>query len=242
VAVASSIEDMPPSWQVPRRPRYGRRDRLEAVRNSLLATYFDQLRRPARTVYVLDTSGSMAGDRLAQLKAALAGLTGADASLSGQFDRFHGREQVTMLPFDTRPGTPTAFDVPEQDPQPVLDRIRAYAGGLTARGNTALYDALVSAYDVLRAESAAAYLRQLPPDLAAVPVFPVLVGGGRRPAERGGDGDRRPGLRRARPVAGRRVRGDPGVPVTCCLRNLYLFHLPRGCLSRMGIESDQKLV
>jgi Ca-activated chloride channel homolog len=84
----------------------------------------------------------------------------------------------------------------------VLDRIRAYADGLTARANTALYDALVSAYDVLRAESPAdpdritsvvlltdgeantgrgladftAHLRQLPPDLAAVPVFPVLVG------------------------------------------------------------------
>ena len=98
--------------------------------------------------------------------------------------------------------TPTTFDVPEQDQQPVLDRIRAYGDGLTAHGNTALYDALVSAYEVLRAESAAdpdritsvvlltdgeantgrglddftAYVRQLPPGLAAVPVFPVLVG------------------------------------------------------------------
>jgi Ca-activated chloride channel homolog len=62
--------------------------------------------------------------RLAQLRAVLARVTGADGSLSGRFDRFHGREQVTMLAFDTRPGTPTTFDVSERDQRPVLDRIR----------------------------------------------------------------------------------------------------------------------
>jgi hypothetical protein len=71
----------------------------------------------------------------AQLRAALAGLTGADGPLSGRFDRFHGREQVTMLPFDTRPGTPTTFDVPGRTSG------RCWTG-------SALYDALVSAYDV----------------------------------------------------------------------------------------------
>ena len=48
---------------------------------------------------MLDTSGSMEGDeRIGALRRALAGLAGADASLTGQFRRFRGREQVTLLP------------------------------------------------------------------------------------------------------------------------------------------------
>jgi Ca-activated chloride channel family protein len=35
------------------------------VVDALLTSYFDKLRRPSRTIYVLDTSGSMAGDRIA---------------------------------------------------------------------------------------------------------------------------------------------------------------------------------
>src|SRR5262249_49503593 len=106
------------------------------------------LRRPARTIYLLDVSGSMKGPRLAALQAALLGLTGADRSLAGQFARFNGREQVIFLPFSTAPGSPTRFDLPEQDLQPTFDQIRAATRALTASGDTALYDALDRGYDL----------------------------------------------------------------------------------------------
>lgn len=172
------------------------------VVNNLISAYFNKLRRPPRTVYVLDTSGSMAGDRIAGLKAALADLTGADPVLANQFTQFRDREQVIMLPFNTVPGTPTIFDVPDQNPRPVLDQIGRYANGLTTGGNTAMYDALVAAYGLIGQQNTTdperidsivvltdgetntgrdltaftEFYHQLPAGLAAVPVFPVLFG------------------------------------------------------------------
>jgi Ca-activated chloride channel homolog len=72
--------------------------------NELIHAYDDTLRRPGRTVYILDTSGSMAGPRIVGLKRALAALTGADTSLTGQFSQFQTEEQITFLPFNTAPG------------------------------------------------------------------------------------------------------------------------------------------
>lgn len=60
-----------------------------SVADGLLHSYENELRRPSRTVYVLDTSGSMDGDRLARLKRALTDLTGD----------FREREAVTLMPF-----------------------------------------------------------------------------------------------------------------------------------------------
>lgn len=172
------------------------------VINDLLAAYNSGLRRPARTVYILDTSGSMAGSRIAGLKAALAYLTGADTSLTGQLSQFQEREQVIILPFNTAPGTPEIFNVPARDPGPVLAQIRSYSSSLAAGGWTAIYDTLETAYDIISKETAAdpnrlstivlltdgenncganlraftAFYHRLPPAVAAVPVFPVLLG------------------------------------------------------------------
>ncbi|MGW4110499.1 substrate-binding domain-containing protein [Actinosynnema sp. NPDC004786] len=117
--------------------------------DALLSAYFDRLRRPSRTLYVLDTSGSMAGERIAALRSALIGLTGADDSLTGRFRRFRSREEVTLLPFDTTPGTPTTFSLPEGDPRAELARIKAFAEGLREGGGTAIYDSLSRAYEVM---------------------------------------------------------------------------------------------
>src|SRR5205823_3861706 len=97
VRPSAEFGDQPPELPFP-----GRADAADA----LIDAYFNRLRRPARTVYVLDVSGSMRGARLAALKAALTALTGADTSLSGRFQRFHDREEVTLLPFSGRPGRP----------------------------------------------------------------------------------------------------------------------------------------
>jgi Ca-activated chloride channel family protein len=173
--------------------------KLDAA-NALIGAFGDDLRKPARTIYVLDLSGSMKGERIEGLRNALIGLTGADTSLSGQFTRFNGREQVLLVPFSTRPGQVRRFDVPEDNFQPTLDQIRSYAAGLTAAGDTALYDALLVAYD-----QAAALSKEDPdrftsivlltdgevtagtrleafktrvPQLPKVPVFTILFGEG----------------------------------------------------------------
>lgn len=114
--------------------------------DALLTAYFDRLRKPARTVYVLDLSGSMAGERLAALQGALSDLTGVNTTLSGQYCRFRSREEVILLPFSTSPRTPQTFTVSEESPQASRDAIRAAIGGLATAGDTAVYDSLVAAY------------------------------------------------------------------------------------------------
>jgi Ca-activated chloride channel homolog len=184
------------------------------VVDDLLAAYYSKARRPARTIYVLDTSGSMAGARIAGLKRALTYLTGvgagngqdctsqADASLGESFAQFQEREQVVVVPFSTAPGAPITFDIPAAKPGAVLARIRAYADSLTARGWTAIYDALETAYSTAARQAATgpprlttivlltdgennrgdglraftAFYHRLPPAIRAIPVFPILFG------------------------------------------------------------------
>lgn len=168
------------------------------VIDDLIAAYDGTLRRPARTVYVLDTSGSMRDDnRLAGLKAGMAALTDGGGATAIQT-----REQVTLLPFNTAPGRPSVFDVPADDPQPVLARINDAVGGLVAGGNTDIYDSLAAAYQLIGQQAAADpnrvttivlltdganntgrtpaqfadFYHALPPAVASVPVFPILFG------------------------------------------------------------------
>lgn len=109
-----------------------------------------------------------------------------------------------MLPFNTVPGAPQTFTVPEQNPEGELGRIKAFAEGLTAGGGTAIYDSLSQAYRVLEplaakdpdrftsivlmtdgenanGSSLADFLASsgsLPPAMKQVPVFTVLFGEG----------------------------------------------------------------
>lgn len=121
----------------------------------LISAYHGTLRTAGRTIYVLDISGSMRGTRLDGLKRALLALTGVDTTLAGKFSMFRGREQVTFLPFGTTPGNPATFDLPQVGDQAVLQRMRAYISGLHVHGHTAIYDALVDAYQIMAAQDAA---------------------------------------------------------------------------------------
>jgi Ca-activated chloride channel homolog len=173
--------------------------KLDVV-DGLVGTYFDRLRRPVRTVYVLDVSGSMEGDRIAQLRAALVGLTGADGTLASQSRQFHPREEITLLPFDTVPLDPQSFEVPESRGDQVLAGIRSASEALEIGGDTAIYDSLIRAYDLLGGlqghdtapsivlmtdgenNTGAAladfvdHHRHLPDALRTVPIFVVLFG------------------------------------------------------------------
>ncbi|ROO89356.1 Ca-activated chloride channel family protein [Actinocorallia herbida] len=120
--------------------------------DGLLAAFYDELRRPSRTAYVVDLSGSMTGDRIEDLKRAFVSLTGGDTAA---FDRFHNREEVTVVPFSTKPHAAKEFTVPADDPDSALLQIRRYAEDLQVGGGTAIYDGLTSAYQLLNGKIAA---------------------------------------------------------------------------------------
>jgi Ca-activated chloride channel family protein len=180
----------------------------------LLDDYQNNLRRPAHTIYVLDTSGSM-GDqstpdsqatgqtRIERLKAALVGLAGGDASLSGHFTRFAPREKVTLIPFasSVKDNQTFAIDSSSGD-SPGVVALRDYINGLSADGGTAIYSAVQQAYALANQERASepdAYtsivlmtdgennqgissdqflqsFHQLPADSQQIRVFTVLFG------------------------------------------------------------------
>ncbi|GAA3805471.1 vWA domain-containing protein [Streptomyces chiangmaiensis] len=110
-----------------------------SVADRLLDSYENKLRRPSRTVYVLDTSASMQGRRLERLKAALLDLTGD----------FRDREEVTLMPFGSEVKSVRTHVVEPTDPQHGLDAIRTDTRALDAGGNTAIYTSLERAYEHL---------------------------------------------------------------------------------------------
>ncbi|CAM5316694.1 MULTISPECIES: VWA domain-containing protein [Streptomyces] len=159
-----------------------------SVADGLLDAYENELRRPSRTVYVLDTSGSMEGGRLAALKKALTGLTGD----------FRDREEVTLMPFGSHVKSVRTHVVDPKDPRAGLAAIRRDTDALSADGGTAVYTSLEQAYDHLgtgrdtftsivlmtdgentagaEAGDFDGFYRALGRDRRDIPVFPVLFG------------------------------------------------------------------
>ncbi|WP_234535181.1 vWA domain-containing protein [Streptomyces shenzhenensis] len=159
-----------------------------SVADGLISAYENELRRPSRTVYVLDTSGSMDGDRLNRLKKALTDLTGD----------FRDREEVTLMPFGSAVKSVRTHVVEPADPKAGLAAIRKDTEALTADGNTAIYTSLEKAYDQLgsgedtftsivlmtdgenttgdKAGDFDGFYRELSTDRQRIPVFPILFG------------------------------------------------------------------
>jgi len=123
--------------------------RIEVI-DRLLLSYLGQQRRPSHAFFVLDISGSMEGERIEGLRAALNGLAGGDASLTGRFARFQNRERITLIPFSSQVEHDLLLatdmgDRPESNER-TLASLRDYAQRLETRGGTALYDAVAEAY------------------------------------------------------------------------------------------------
>ncbi|MFE2552470.1 substrate-binding domain-containing protein [Streptomyces sp. NPDC059355] len=127
-----------------------------SVADGLLASYENELRRPSRTVYVLDTSGSMEEqDRIGRLRSALTELTGTGDSGTGQ--RFRDREEVTLLPFGDKVKKVLTHVVEPGNPGPALDAIRGDVKSLRPEGGTAVYGSLKAAYEHLGKGNADAF-------------------------------------------------------------------------------------
>ncbi|MFD9001675.1 substrate-binding domain-containing protein [Streptomyces sp. NPDC059582] len=159
-----------------------------SVADGLLDAYENELRRPSRTVYVLDTSGSMEGDRLSRLKESLTDLTGD----------FREREEVTLMPFGSEVKSVRTHVVSPSDPGSGLAAIRRDTKALDADGETAIYTSLEKAYDHLATDKDTftsivlmtdgenttgaeagdfdAFYRNLGDARRDIPVFPILFG------------------------------------------------------------------
>lgn len=172
--------------------------------DALIDAYQARLRRPASTYFVVDTSGSMEGEGMTQLKASLAGLAGGDASLTGRFARFQAREQIHILPFSDTPGAPLVVRMPDDTgagAEP-LERIRQFAEAMQPGGGTAIFASVRAAYQgALEARRSAperqygivvmsdgvnrngmteeafrSWYASLPPEDQGIPVFALLFG------------------------------------------------------------------
>ncbi|MFD4597322.1 substrate-binding domain-containing protein [Streptomyces sp. NPDC058464] len=157
----------------------------KSVADGLISAYENDLRRPSRTVYVLDTSGSMKGDRLSRLKKALTGLTGD----------FRDREEVTLMPFGSDVKSVSTHVV---DDKADLAAIRKDTDALHADGSTAIYTSLEKAYGRLNPSQDTftsivlmtdgenttgakvadfdEFYNKLSTDRQQIPVFPILFG------------------------------------------------------------------
>jgi Ca-activated chloride channel family protein len=149
------LPEVEPAAAIPRRtlselPFPASRELLD----QLIEAYQGELRRPASTYFVIDTSGSMAGSGIAQLRESLLALAGADASMSGRFARFQPRERIYVLPFSQSPGKPNRYELPADRNQSAaaLTEIRAFAEGLRAEGGTAIFSSVKVALEAAAAD------------------------------------------------------------------------------------------
>ncbi len=177
--------------------------RLDAV-DALLTAYLDKLRRPVRSWFVLDRSGSMEGDRMVAMKAAMGGLIDGDpTTLAGRFARLADRERTTLITFSGVVDPSQSFAIDRADAagrRNLLGSVNA----ITPGGGTAIYDAVAEAmrqavaeqpqapervYSIvlmtdgennagMDASGFARFYAALPPQKRAIRIFPILFGEG----------------------------------------------------------------
>lgn len=175
------------------------------VVDALLSGFQNSVRIPAHSWFVLDTSGSMNGEGIEQLKTALVGLAGSDSSVSGRFTRFLNREKIEMVSFSDTVAPVVHFDMGNgaEANAKTLQAINDYGQALYPSGGTAIYDAVSTAYKaalearkkdganyyqtiVLMTDGQngsgqsiddfAAWIAALPPADRGIRVFPVVFG------------------------------------------------------------------
>ncbi len=139
-----SNPDAPAAAALPNRPvaELSFPNRLEVI-DEVLSAYQGQWRRPATSIFVLDVSGSMQGQRIEGMRAALNVLAGADATTqTARYSRFQTRERVLLLTFSDAVSAPVLVDFAdgavERGRQQVLD----FSAAMRADGATAIFSAL----------------------------------------------------------------------------------------------------
>ncbi|HZF80632.1 MAG TPA: substrate-binding and VWA domain-containing protein, partial [Rubrivivax sp.] len=120
-------------------------NRLEVI-DAVLGSYQDKWRRPATSIFVLDISGSMKGERIGAMRSALKILAGAQPeTASARYARFQNRERVALVPFDDRVDEPVWVDFDKTPVDQARQATVKFADALEVRGGTAIYQALMKA-------------------------------------------------------------------------------------------------
>lgn len=104
--------------------------------DTILDSYFNVYKKPAKFAFVLDTSGSMAGDRATSLKSVINSL------ISGQISKYasiRDREEVLVIPFNDRP-----YDVAKFDSKQTA-QMNQYVQNLRMDGGTGMFDSVATA-------------------------------------------------------------------------------------------------
>jgi Ca-activated chloride channel homolog len=125
------------------------------VIDAVLESYQGEWRRPATSIFVMDTSGSMAGGRITAMIEALKVLAGADASTaSARYARFQAREHVYLIQFSNVVRDPVAVDFEAIPLTQARANVISFADGLRADGGTAIFAALLKAQELGAREQA----------------------------------------------------------------------------------------
>lgn len=114
---------------------------------SLVNLYREKLRRPADSNFLLDTSGSMRGNRLTDLKGILNKLIDGTAGEGDNPKGFARRETITLMPFSSKVADGYTQENYDPDNAQQKQELRGYVNGLQPCGETAIYDAVLRAYD-----------------------------------------------------------------------------------------------
>lgn len=121
----------------------------QEVADELVLSYSDDLRNPARTVFVLDKSGSMRGPRIESLHGILTELVDGTARTKTGAVGMRNREDITIIGTVDRPLKTTFNKSDASSKQQLKDTIN----GLQPGGQTAVYDALKTAFEQFDARS-----------------------------------------------------------------------------------------
>ncbi|MDO5668914.1 MAG: VWA domain-containing protein [Corynebacterium sp.] len=125
-----------------------------AITDQLVAAFHNELRPPGDTAFVLDTSGSMEGERLSMLQETMLSLIDGTAQGAAGGVGLRDRERVSLQPFADVPAEPLTLRFSTSDPGPAQE-LTAAVEGLRAEGATSLYSALMSAFDTVAAADGA---------------------------------------------------------------------------------------
>lgn len=119
-----------------------------SVVDAILKGFLNRYSVPASSFFVLDVSGSMEGERIANMKEAMLSLAEADASSAGRFSLFRAREHIEMMPFSHEQLPPHEYDLTDDAAKnkAVLSGMAGDINRLSAGGGTAIFGSVAAVY------------------------------------------------------------------------------------------------
>lgn len=112
--------------------------------NALVDRYNNEFRKRGTTTFLLDTSGSMQGERLDSVKQIMTSLVDGSAATDTGNVSLRDGEQVTIQSFSSIPHEPYNGTFNKSDPS-VQAQFQLYIDALAAGGKTNIYDTLLEA-------------------------------------------------------------------------------------------------